>query len=111
MAGGEASEGTPGLLAATPSSAVRVCRAAAEHGLDISGSFFRMGGEPYTAAKEKILTNAGCEGACHYFLSELGWVGIACADAEAPDDVHIATDRMAVRPRSTGCPRETMSDC
>jgi hypothetical protein len=90
------SEGTPGLLAATPSSAVRVCRAAEEHDLDISGSFFRMGGEPFTAAKEKILTDAGCRGACHYFLSEIGWVGIACADAVAPDDVHMATDRAAV---------------
>jgi hypothetical protein len=89
------SEGTPGLLLATPSSAVRVCRAAAEHGLDISGSFFRMGGEPFTAAKKKILTDAGCTGACHYFLSELGWVGIACADAAAPDDVHMAMDRVA----------------
>lgn len=90
-------EGNPAMLAATPSSAVRVCRAAADDGLDISGSFFRMGGEPYTAAKRRILADAGCAGACHYFLSEVGWVGIACADASAPDDVHVATDRIAVR--------------
>ncbi|MGH3028982.1 MAG: hypothetical protein ACRDMW_10560 [Gaiellaceae bacterium] len=92
-------EGSPAILAATPSSAVRVCRAAAEHGLDISGSFFRMGGEPYTAAKQKILADAGCAGACHYLMGELGWAGIACADGNAPDDVHVTTDRIAVRRR------------
>ena len=91
--------GTPGLLAATPSSSVRVCLAAAEHGIDISGSFFRMGGEPYTPAKAMIVANAGCDGACHYFLSELGWAGIACADPMYPDDVHVCTDRLAVRQR------------
>ena len=45
--------GTPGLLAATPSSSVRVCLAAAEHGIDISGSFFRMARERNPAKRRK----------------------------------------------------------
>ncbi len=89
--------GTPALLQATPSSAVRACLAAERHGLDISGTFFRCGGEPYTPGKAAVVEAAGCRGACNYYMSEAGGqLGIACAEPVEPGDVHVVTDRVAL---------------
>jgi hypothetical protein len=91
-------------LNAPAGSAVRVCVAAAEHGLDLSGSFVRVGGEPLTAAKVDIFERAGARFACHYTTSDVGRLGVACAAPAARDDVHLATDRFAVvqRERALG---------
>jgi hypothetical protein len=91
-------------LNAPAGSAVRVCVAAAEHGLDLSGSFMRVGGEPLTAAKAEVFERAGVGFACHYTTSDAGRIGIACAAPAALDDVHVAIDRFAViqRERSLG---------
>jgi hypothetical protein len=89
--------GTPALLQCTPSSAVRVCLAAERGGLDISGTFFRCGGEPYTPGKAAVVQAAGCRGACNYYMSEAGGqLGIACAEPVEPGDVHVVTDRVAL---------------
>jgi hypothetical protein len=97
--------GAPGLLAANPSASARVCAAADELGLDISGSFFRMAGEPFTPAKARMLEAAGAAGACHYFLGEAGGLaGLACADPIALGDVHVCTDRLAILQRPRGLP-------
>jgi hypothetical protein len=87
--------GTPAEVNAPASAAVRVCLAAAEHGLDISGTFFRVGGEPLTHAKAAVLERAGCRVACHYTMSEVGRIGSACASPDALDDVHVCLDRVA----------------
>jgi hypothetical protein len=97
--------GTPASLWATSSSAVRVCRAAAERGLDIAGTFVRVGGEPYTAARAAIVEAAGCRGVSNYYVNELGGIaGKACVAPEHPDEVHLVTDKLAVlqRPRTVG---------
>jgi hypothetical protein len=94
-------EGRPGLLHSTPSSGVRVCRAALDAGLDISGSFFRFGGEPFTPGKEAAVRAAGAEAACHYLIGETGLVGAACASREHLDEVHLALDKVAVVQRPT----------
>jgi hypothetical protein len=55
-----------------------------------------------TAARAEIIEGRGADGACNYYITELGGlIGLACATAEAPDDVHVATDKFAViqRPR------------
>lgn len=89
--------GTPAFFLATPSSGVRICLAARERGLDISGTFFRFGGEPYTSGKAAVIAAAGCRAACNYYLTEVGGrVGIACASPEAVDEVHLMTDALAV---------------
>jgi hypothetical protein len=97
-------QGSPGLLRCTPSSAVRVCRAAVEAGLDISGTFFRTGGEPLTAAKSQLISQVGCRACGNYPMSELGQVGIACAQGTAVDDVHLLPTMAAVlrREREVG---------
>nr|AXL05961.1 hypothetical protein A3J42_08560 [uncultured bacterium] len=91
-------------LNAPAGSAVRVCLAAAEHGLDLSGSFVRVGGEPLTAAKAEVFERAGAAFACHYTTSDAGRLGIACAAPAALDDVHLTIDRFAVvqRERALG---------
>jgi hypothetical protein len=78
------------------SSGVRVCLAALEHGLDISGSFFRLGSEPYTDAKAAVVQRAGCRAASHYATTELGRIGTACAAPEHVDEVHIMSDKFAI---------------
>jgi hypothetical protein len=89
-------EGLAAVLQTTPSSAVRVCAAAAEHGLDIGGTVFEVGGEPYTAGRAELVEAAGCRGVSHYYMSEIGQAGIACAAPVAFDDVHLTLDTLAL---------------
>jgi hypothetical protein len=100
--GSMAAAGRPALLDTTPSCAVRAGRAAAEHGIDITGTWFRLAGEPYTNAKAAIIESVGASAVCHYSMSEIGRVGMACAAPTAVDDVHLLTDKVALlrRPRS-----------
>lgn len=97
-------QGTPGYLDTTVSSAVRLCRVASEEGLDISGSFFRVGSEPFTSARAKVIAEAGCKSACHYAMAEGGTVGVGCGDPAAVDDVHLFKGKFALiqRPRKVG---------
>lgn len=96
--------GLPGALWTSVSAAVRVCVAAQEHGLDLTGTTFRVGGEPYTPAKAELISASGCNAMCHYSMHEVGKIGIACAAPVAPDDVHILSDKIATlqRPRHVG---------
>ena len=96
--------GKPGLLNTTASSGVRVASAALEHGLDIAGSFMRFGGEPFSAGKALVIARAGVRAGCHYTMGETGRIGVACANPQGPDDVHMLDDKIAVitRPRATG---------
>ena len=89
-------EGTPALLNTTASSGVRVCLAAEELGLDIAGTFFRLGGEPFTDGKAEVIARSGGRAVSNYSMSELGRVGVACAAPVALDDLHVATDHLAV---------------
>jgi hypothetical protein len=91
--------GRPAHLDTNASSGVRLCLAALEHGVDISGSFFRLGSEPYTPAKAAIIRQAGCRAATYYSTTELGHVGIACTAPEHVDEVHLMTDKVAVLQR------------
>lgn len=89
-------KGTPAVLDTNVGSGIRVCLAAKEAGLDISGTFFRLGSEPYTEARARIVAEAGCTAVCHYFMSETSRVGAACAAPEAIDDMHILLDKLAL---------------
>ena len=99
--------GTPAVLDAQGGLAIRVCRAAKAEGLDISGTFMRVGGEPLTEAKAEAAAEVGVRIACHYSMTEIGRVGSACADPAARDDVHLAADKLAViqRELAAGGPR------
>lgn len=92
------------LVDTNTSSGVRICLAAKRAGLDISGTFFRFGAEPYTEAKARVIADAGCRAACHYSISEIGNVGMACANGIGADDVHLLDDKLGAiqRPITVG---------
>ncbi|MBL0169948.1 MAG: hypothetical protein IPP90_04325 [Gemmatimonadaceae bacterium] len=97
-------QGTPAILDTNTSTAVRACLAAHELNLDIAGSVFRVSAEPYTAAKDAIIRERGCRTASHYSCAELGYIGLACANAESVDEVHLMTEKVALiqRPKTVG---------
>jgi hypothetical protein len=96
--------GTPALLNTNAASSVRVAMAALERGMDISGTVFRVGGEPFTDAKASVLRAAGTRWASHYTMGETGRIAVACPRGGAVDDAHILEDKMAViqEPRRGG---------
>jgi len=77
------------------SGAVAMCKAAHRLGLDISGLTVRVGGEPVTPAKVALFRSLGVAHCSQYAMSETGALGMSCADAAEPDDVHLLTYRMA----------------
>jgi hypothetical protein len=98
------SAGTPAHLDTLVSCAIRICTAAKEHGLDIAGTLLRVGGEPYTPAKARVVEEIGGRAASHYAMSETGAVAMACGDRAAPDDAHVLKGKVAViqREKSLG---------
>ena len=89
--------GRPAVLTAPSGSAVRVCVAAQELGLDISGSFFRLGAEPYTAGRAESIAAAGCRAGINYYMAELGgFIGVGCGAPAELDEVHLLLDKLAV---------------
>ena len=85
------------VLFGAPSSGLRVCEAAAEAGLDLSGTFFSFGGEPYTEAKARAIRRAGGRAEASYYISELGGpIALGCPNGSAVDEAHVAEDRVAV---------------
>ena len=100
-AASQVAAGRPALLETPASTGVQVCLAAIDNGLDISGTWFRFAGEPYTKAKAAVVARAGAYAVCHYSVSEVGRVANACTTPAALDDVHVLTEKLAVlqRPR------------
>ena len=100
LAGARAA-GTPAALMCTPSSAVRVCRSALDDGLDIAQTLFIFGGEPYTPSKAALVESVGARAVSAYGMTEIGAIGMPCANPEEPDDAHLFTPRVAAieRPR------------
>ena len=72
--------------------------AAAERAIDVRGTFFRMGGEPFTPAKEALLASVGATGACLFYNGEV------CGLSGLPvrlgllvfGDVHLCSHRLGV---------------
>ncbi len=92
-------QGSPALMLAFATPATRICLAAKEQGLDISGTVFRTSGEPFTPGKAEVLAGAGTRAIVTYVMSETGSVGVSCASPSGLDDLHIFTDRFAVLQR------------
>jgi hypothetical protein len=87
--------GTP-YLGTFPSSAVRLCEAALEAGLDLQGVQLLASGEPFTETRRAIIRRAGAEPLHRYGSIESGPVGYGCLQPEAADDVHLLRDLHAV---------------
>jgi hypothetical protein len=81
------------LLQTFTSSAVRVCQAAREAGVELRGAQFTLGGEPVTAARLAILREVGAVGYTHYGAAETGSaLSLGCLDPVQPDDSHLTDD-------------------
>jgi hypothetical protein len=93
---GHVASGRRPYLNTTASGAVRVCEAAREQGVDIAGTAFRVGGEPYTPARDRVLREAGCAGFPFLHANEAGRIGVTCAARRFPDEVHLLLDKLAV---------------
>jgi phenylacetate-coenzyme A ligase PaaK-like adenylate-forming protein len=103
-------EGTPAVLDTQAALAVRVCLAARDAGVDISGTFCRTGGEPLTPGKKEAIAAAGCRSVSHYTMAETQRIGSACAEPEAGNDHHFLSDKLAViqRPVPVGDQGDTV---
>jgi len=96
-------------LATYPSAAVRVCRAAREKGLDISGSTFYIVGEPVTEAKRKEIESTGARVWPGYAFIEAGFVGHGCLNPVAPDEVHLYRESLALIQHQREVPHAAVS--
>lgn len=86
------------------SSAARVCRAAKEAGLDLTGVRILVGGEPLTKARVAELESVGVRPIHVYYSAETSIIGAACAATDAHDDLHLFHDALAVIPRRRPIP-------
>jgi len=92
-------EGTPAVLDTQGALGVRVCLAARDEALDIAGTLFGVGGEPYTKQKAAVFADAGCRVYCTYAMAETGRIAVACAEQGEIDDMHFLSDKLAVLQR------------
>ena len=79
-----------------PSSAVRLCQAAAELDTDLHGARLLIGGEPITSARLAAIRRSGANALPRYGSMEVGPVGYGCLAPTAADDVHLLEDMQAV---------------
>ncbi len=96
-------------IAAYPSSAVRVCHAAAEKGLNIEGTKFFMAGEPITSAKVNEIKSTGAEAIPQYAFAEGGTVGYGCANPAYDDEVHLQKDCIAFIQHKRNIPKANLT--
>lgn len=84
------------LVYCNVSHALRVCVAAKELGLDLTGATIRIGGEPITPAKVQQMLAAGARVMPAYGAIDTGAIGLGCADSEHIGDVHFFHDAYAL---------------
>jgi hypothetical protein len=78
------------------SSAVRLCHAAEDSGMRLDGVVLTAASEPTTAARLATIRRTGAACWPQYSSVETGVVGRGCLAAEAPDEVHVHDDRLAL---------------
>ena len=79
-----------------PSSAVRLCQAAYEAGVNLRGAQLTLGGEPITGARLTVIRRTGADALPRYGTIECGPIGYGCLKPEFPDDVHLLHDLHAL---------------
>lgn len=86
---------TPHLLT-FGSSAVRLCQAAFDAGVDLRGAHLTMSGEPITEPRLAAIRRTGAEAMPRYATIECGPIGLGCLLPDAPDDLHLLHDLHAL---------------
>jgi len=84
------------------SRALRICLAAEELGIDLTGAIISGGGEPPTPAKVSVVRRTGARWISNYVMQEIGAVGSCCGNAIDEKDQHLLLDHVALiaHPRS-----------
>ena len=78
------------------SKALRVCLAAWEDGIDLTGAVICGGGEPPTPAKVAQIRRTGAQFFSGYHFTEVGTVGLSCTTSVDPNDQHLYMDHLAL---------------
>ena len=92
------------------STAVLVCQAATDAGVDLRGARFTMGGEPTTAARRAVIEAAGAGALPRMGTTETDILSFACARPQAADDMHFFDDRHALIQPGAGRGRAGVPD-
>jgi hypothetical protein len=87
--------GTP-YLVGYGSALVRLCQVARDAGVVLAGARVHAVGEPLTATRLRALREAGVGASVSYGSADVGPLGYSCLAPEAPDDVHLFDDLLAV---------------
>ena len=93
---GKTAGGKSAFLSAPANSVVRICLAAQDAGLDLTGTVFRVSGEPFSLAKERIVRALGARTFSSWAMSESGPLGGGCANREVLDEIHLYDGKIAV---------------
>ncbi len=98
------------VLVTLVSSALRLVLAAEEARIPLGDVAFLVWGEPLTLLKRQQFERRGFRVLPMFAFSEFGPCGWACLAPSAPDDMHVLTDRVAIRPhvRQVGGGDETV---
>jgi hypothetical protein len=97
------------LVLTAVSRAVRVCLAAEDAGLDLSGAVFLVGGEPPTPAKVRVINRVGARHFPTYSLTEAGRIGFGCSQPADANDLHFLRDAFGLIQHPTRVPGSTMT--
>jgi hypothetical protein len=84
------------VIRAHVSKSLRVCLAAKEAGIDLTGAFVTGGGEPPTRAKVAQIESTGAQFRSGYHFTEVGTVGLSCTTSADPNDQHFFMDHLAL---------------
>jgi len=84
------------LILTHVSKALRVCLAAREEGLNITGLTILAGGEPPTPTKVREITKSGAKLVSSYNFAETGVAGHACVNPVDENDIHFFKDALAL---------------
>jgi hypothetical protein len=87
--------GASPYLVAYTSSIIRVCRAAREAGVDLSGVRALATGEPLTATRLATIRATGLSATPIYASVDTGIIGKGCLAPSASDEVHLFQDLLA----------------
>jgi hypothetical protein len=88
--------GSAAYLTAYTSSVVRLCQAAIDAGIDVTGTQVLAVGESLTATRLAVMRSAGVGVIANYTSMDAGIIGNGCRSPLAPDEVHLFHDSLAV---------------
>lgn len=88
------------FISTAANNGVRIATRAKETGIDLSGAVFRLGGEPITEGKARVIQGVGGYVFSGWAMSETGPLAGGCPHREAIDEAHLNLAKIALFQRS-----------